>query len=237
MPTEPDLPDGLELESTAKMPQLPAYAALSEPDRLAGTDSWRILPPLADEQIGPGDRTVPRHERRALEQQVQELERQLRARDARLAAVQSELELRDAQLRELDGQLSRLREELLQSRAMVEQLLSRATERTAAAAAAPRESARRLLVRSEGGNAIVHLLARRTTVGRTPDNDLRVEAQYVSRHHAVLLLAGTDTVLEDLHSTNGTYVNGEQITRRILREGDLVVFGKMQYRFVIKPLV
>jgi pSer/pThr/pTyr-binding forkhead associated (FHA) protein len=96
-------------------------------------------------------------------------------------------------------------------------------------------SPQRLLVRTEGANGIVHVLGRRTTVGRTPDNDLRVEAGFVSRHHAALLLSGADTVVEDLHSTNGTFVNGEQIARRTLREGDVVAFGKIQYRFVIKP--
>lgn len=236
---EADHPDGQELESTAEMPLLPVFAAASGADRLAVTDSWRILPTVGDEQRDPRERTVPGYDRRALEQQVRDLERQLRAGGERLAALTSELELRDAQLRELDGQLSLLREELLQSRAMVEQLLARSPEPAAAAAAeGPKATARqRLLVRTANGSDIVHLLARRTTVGRTADNDLRLQAHYMSRHHAVLLLAGTDTVLEDLHSTNGTFVNGEQITRRILRDGDAVTFGKMSYRFVIKPLV
>jgi hypothetical protein len=240
MPTEADPPDGLELETTAEMPLLPGYAASSGADRLAATDSWRVLPQVGDEPLDLRERTVPGYDRRALEQQVRDLERRLRAGDERLAALTSELELRDTQLRQLDGQLSGLREELLQARARVEQLLARAPEPAAAVAAAegPKETARqRLLVSTASGSDIVHLLARRTTVGRTPDNDLRVEAHYVSRHHAVLLLAGTDTVLEDLHSTNGTFVNGELITRRTLRDGDVVTFGKMIYRFVVKPLV
>lgn len=239
MPTEPDLPAALDLECTAEMPTLSGSAGLSGPDRLSATDAWRVMPPLGDERLGATERTIPEYDRRSLEQRVRALEQQLGARDGRLGALAGELEQRDIQLRELEGQLSELRGELLQSKALIEQLQARDAGRSGQAPAAPgrplEASLQRLLVRTEGANGIVQVLSRRTTVGRTADNDLRVEADYVSRHHAVLLLAGPDTVLEDLHSTNGTYVNGEPITRRTLREGDLVGFGKTQYRFVIKP--
>jgi hypothetical protein len=239
MPTETNPPGWLELERTAEMPALQGRAAASGTDRLSTTDAWHIVPPLGDEQIGPTELTVPEYDRRGLERQVRTLEQPLRAQDARLAALQGELEQREAQLRGLEGQLSGLREELLQSRALLEQWQARAAGRPAQIPAPPDRPdealPQRLLVRTEGASGIVQVLARRTTVGRTPDNDLRVEADFVSRHHAVLLLAGADTVLEDLHSTNGTFVNGEPVVRRTLREGDLVGFGKIQYRFVIKP--
>lgn len=221
------------------MPTLPGSAGLSAPDRLSATDAWRVVPPLGDEHITASERTIPEYDRRSLEQRVRSLEQQLISRDGRLAALARELERRDIQLRLLDGQLSELRAELLQSKALIEQLQAREAGRSGLTSAAPGRSLealpQRLLVRTEGSNGIVQVLSRRTTVGRMADNDLRVEADYVSRHHAVLLLAGLDTVVEDLHSTNGTYVNGEHITRRTLREGDVVAFGKSQYRFVIKP--
>ena len=92
----------------------------------------------------------------------------------------------------------------------------------------------RMLVRTQGDTGIVQLLTRRTTVGRTPDNDIHLNEDFISRHHAVLLLAGVNTVLEDLNSTNGSYVNGERISRRTLKEGDLVTLGKTEFRFVVK---
>jgi septal ring factor EnvC (AmiA/AmiB activator) len=92
----------------------------------------------------------------------------------------------------------------------------------------------RMLVRTQGDTGIVQLLSRRTTVGRTPDNDIHLNEDFISRHHAVLLLAGVNTVLEDLNSTNGSYVNGERINRRTLKEGDLVTLGKTEFRFVVK---
>jgi hypothetical protein len=233
MPTEPNTPGGLELESTAELPTLPGDAAQSGPNRLQDTDSWRIEPALGDERIGPHELTAPEFDRRSLEQQVGALERQLAARDGWITALEGELEQRELRLRELEGQISRLEEQRLQSRALP------AAAPAATVPAAPvrpdQPPLQRLLVRTKGARGIVHVLDRRTTVGRTPDNDVRVEAEYVSRHHAVLLLAGSETVLEDLHSTNGTFVNGEQIARRTLREGDLVAFGKIMYRFVIKP--
>jgi uncharacterized coiled-coil protein SlyX len=234
MATEPKAPGGVELERTSEMPSLPGEAPLSGPDRLLATDSWHIEPALGDEQIGTSELAVPEIDRHALEQHIAKLERQLAARDGWIAALEGELEQREAQLRELEAQISGLHEQLLQSRALLGQL--QASELGSPAPVAPEQPAlQRLLVRTKGAKGIVHVLARRTTVGRTPDNDVRVEAESMSRHHAVLLLAGADTVLEDLHSTNGTFVNGEQIVRCTLREGDLVRFGKIVYRFVIKP--
>ena len=81
----------------------------------------------------------------------------------------------------------------------------------------------------------MQLLGRRTTIGRTPDNDLRIDAEFISRHHAVVLLYGTKTVIEDLSSTNGTFVNSERVNRRTLKEGDIVTLGKSEFRFVIRP--
>ena len=47
------------------------------------------------------------------------------------------------------------------------------------------------------------------------------------------LRAGGKTVIEDLNSTNGTYVNGQRISRRTLKDGDLVMLGKTEFRFSV----
>ncbi len=93
----------------------------------------------------------------------------------------------------------------------------------------------RLLVRTEGDTGIVHLLRRTTTIGRTPDNDLCIDAEFISRHHAVVLVSTSGTVLEDLNSTNGVYVNGVRVTRQQLSDGDLVTIGKTGFRYILKP--
>ena len=88
---------------------------------------------------------------------------------------------------------------------------------------------------SKDGREVVHVLGRKTTVGRTPDNDLQIDATFVSRHHAVLLLTNNQTVIEDLNSTNGVYVNGKRTTREPLNDGDLVMIGKARFRFAVRP--
>jgi predicted nuclease with TOPRIM domain len=100
-----------------------------------------------------------------------------------------------------------------------------------------REQGARLLVRKLDGHEVVHVLGRKTTIGRTPDNDLQVDASFVSRHHAVLLLTGNQTVIEDLNSTNGVYVNGTRITRETLSDGDVVMVGKARFRFAVRAAV
>jgi pSer/pThr/pTyr-binding forkhead associated (FHA) protein len=92
-----------------------------------------------------------------------------------------------------------------------------------------------LLVRTSGEAGIVHMLGRRTTIGRTPDNDLRIEADYVSRHHCVVLVNPERAIVEDLNSTNGVYVNGARIMRHELQEGDVITIGDTSFRFVLKP--
>jgi general secretion pathway protein A len=93
------------------------------------------------------------------------------------------------------------------------------------------DGATRLLIHSEDGREVVHVLGRKTSIGRTPDNDLQLEAKFVSRHHAVILVGPVNTVVEDLNSTNGVLVNGRRITRQTLRDGDQIAIGRMQYRF------
>lgn len=96
------------------------------------------------------------------------------------------------------------------------------------------EGATRLLVRSEDGREIMHVLGRRTSIGRTPDNDLQIEANFISRHHAVILVGPVHTIIEDLNSSNGVHVNGRRVTRQILRDGDVLHFARLQYRFVVR---
>lgn len=72
----------------------------------------------------------------------------------------------------------------------------------------------------------------RTTVGRRPYNDVVIDNLAVSGEHAVFLMNGDDVEVEDLGSTNGTYVNGKAIKRQPLRNGDTVEVGKYKIRFL-----
>jgi pSer/pThr/pTyr-binding forkhead associated (FHA) protein len=72
----------------------------------------------------------------------------------------------------------------------------------------------------------------RYTVGRLPDNDVRIDNPTVSGHHSVLINILNDSFLEDLNSTNGTYVNGRLIKKHALQNGDVITIGRHQLRFV-----
>jgi chromosome segregation ATPase len=96
------------------------------------------------------------------------------------------------------------------------------------------DGATRLLIRTDGDSEVVHVLGRKTSVGRTPDNDLQIDAKFISRHHAVILAGPAHAIIEDLNSTNGVMVNNRRITRQPLKDGDNVVIGKTAFRFVVR---
>jgi hypothetical protein len=96
------------------------------------------------------------------------------------------------------------------------------------------EGATRLLISKERGGEIIHVLGRKTSVGRTPDNDLQIDAKFISRRHAVILAGPVHTVIEDLNSTNGVLVNGQRVTRQVLNDGDEVLIGRTHYRFAVR---
>jgi predicted component of type VI protein secretion system len=77
-----------------------------------------------------------------------------------------------------------------------------------------------------------NLSKERYTVGRLPDNDIRIDNPAVSGHHSLIINILNDSFLEDLNSTNGTYVNGKLIKKHALSHGDVITIGHHQLRFV-----
>ena len=72
----------------------------------------------------------------------------------------------------------------------------------------------------------------RYTIGRLPDNDVRIDNAAVSGHHGLIINILNDSFLEDLNSTNGTYVNGKLIKKHALTHGDVITIGHHHMRFV-----
>jgi pSer/pThr/pTyr-binding forkhead associated (FHA) protein len=72
----------------------------------------------------------------------------------------------------------------------------------------------------------------RYTIGRLPDNDIRIDNPAVSGHHSLIINILNDSFLEDLNSTNGTYVNGKLIKKHAMQHGDVITVGHHQLRFV-----
>jgi len=77
----------------------------------------------------------------------------------------------------------------------------------------------------------VTLTKERTTIGRRPYNDVVIENLTVSGEHAVLIMEGKQVSVEDLHSTNGTYIDGKAVKRQVLRHGNVMDMGKYKVKF------
>ena len=78
----------------------------------------------------------------------------------------------------------------------------------------------------------VQLTKDRTTLGRRPYNDVVIDNLAISGEHAVFQMTGSDVFIEDLNSTNGTYVNGKAAKKQQLQNGDTVEVGKYKIKFV-----
>lgn len=78
----------------------------------------------------------------------------------------------------------------------------------------------------------VQLTKDRTSLGRRPYNDIVIDNLAVSGEHAVLLMAGNDVFVEDLNSTNGTYLNGKTVKKHLLANGDTIEIGKYKIKYV-----
>jgi chromosome segregation ATPase len=182
----------------------------------------------------------------AAEDAINRLETELRAKTAKLddlSRTQEEwrgtIDSARQSLAERDSLIHRLETEAANSAALlgnIQQSMRKFdTSQSGSHEIAP-EGAVRLLIRVDGDSEVVHVLGRKTTVGRTPDNDLQIDAKFISRNHAVILAGPNHTIIEDLNSTNGIAVNGKRITRHTLRDGDNVAIGKTTFRFAVRPM-
>jgi pSer/pThr/pTyr-binding forkhead associated (FHA) protein len=84
----------------------------------------------------------------------------------------------------------------------------------------------------DGTPLTVELQHEYTHLGRAEDNELSLPEASISSRHCVFILSGADVIVRDLNSSNGTYVNGEQISETILRPGDNIQVGVIDIKFV-----
>jgi FHA domain len=79
----------------------------------------------------------------------------------------------------------------------------------------------------------VQITKDKTTLGRRPYNDIVIDNLAVSGEHAVLQMVGSDVFIEDLNSTNGTYINGKAIKKQLLTHNDTVEVGKYKIKYLV----
>jgi hypothetical protein len=210
-------------------------ALADEREALAGLQSDKTA---LEAQLAERDQDL-----RAAEDDIQRLEGELTARASTLSELQqsgealtAKLAERDEQYRGLEAQTRSNAETLSNLRQTIQRLGREEARPAPAAADVPLENMARLLVREQDGVEHMHTLGRRTTVGRTPENDIMLDTGFISRHHAVLLASSRYTIVEDLNSTNGVRVNGRRVTRQVLHDGDTVTIGKTDFRYLLRPI-
>ena len=186
------------------------------------------------------------HDLSAAEEALQRLENELKSKNAKLGELasasddwrstivesQQALAERDQRIRQLETEIASTATAFGKIQQSIERLDPMAKDDDV-----PVDGPQRLLIRSDGNTEFVHQLSRRTRIGRGPDNDLQINAQFISRHHAVIMAGPVHTILEDLNSTNGVFVNGKRVSRQTLKDGDRVTVGRMQFRYSVRTSV
>lgn len=156
-----------------------------------------------------------------LEQAVADKDRALEARDARIAALHEELKQRGASAERRAADVSPTPTETPGAR--------RAGSHEAAT---DNVSTPALICLTGDAPKRFSLTKHTVTVGRAPQCDLQIVTHFVSREHARLTVSGGATLIEDLGSRNGLFVNSVRVDRRRLQQGDVVTIGETQFRFV-----
>jgi pSer/pThr/pTyr-binding forkhead associated (FHA) protein len=89
----------------------------------------------------------------------------------------------------------------------------------------------KLVLLSAGMTGRIHeLKVAKTTVGRVEDNMFQIPEPSVSSHHCEIEVRGNEVVVKDLNSTNGTFINGEKISERVLKLGEVLRLGQVEMR-------
>ncbi len=96
------------------------------------------------------------------------------------------------------------------------------------------EAIRLLISSGQSKLRVVVVSKERITIGRRPQNDIALDDLTVSGEHAAIETQGTESVIHDLDSRNGTLVNGLAVSRRVLCHGDVIDIGIYRLRFVVE---
>jgi len=91
----------------------------------------------------------------------------------------------------------------------------------------------KLVVLSAGLNGRTHELnVDKTTIGRVDDNTFQIADPSVSSHHCEVLLRGSEVVIKDLNSTNGSFINNEKISESVLKPGQTLRLGQIELQLL-----
>ncbi len=94
----------------------------------------------------------------------------------------------------------------------------------------------KIIITSEGNFVSeVELVKERISIGRKPYNDIVIDHRAVSSQHANITLMLDDAMLEDMGSTNGTFVRNEKVTRQKIVDGDKITIAVFELTYIASP--
>jgi DNA repair exonuclease SbcCD ATPase subunit len=146
---------------------------------------------------------------------------------ARAKQLSQEIFRRDHRIGELEADLAVHSEALAAIRRDVSRIGDRAVP-------AMSEDSEWVLEPIEHAGELLRLTGTMLTVGRTAENDISLPSKMVSRHHARLLIGPNGIIVEDAGSTNGCFVNGEQVRQHLMHDGDMLELGDLRYRLRLR---
>jgi chromosome segregation ATPase len=236
-----------ELERSASM-----IAKLREELASAQTDaqaSEQLAQERADEIVAVRAQ-VEEHEGtlRELEGQLQSQDKAVEALRVQLQTAHDECAIMADQREKARVRAKQLTQEIFRRDHQIEELQADLAVHTEALAAIRRdvnrigekpvpavvEEVEWLLEPVEHAGELLKLTGSMLTIGRTAENDIALPSKMVSRHHARLLIGPTGIIVEDAGSTNGCFVNGEQVKQHLMHDGDMLELGDLRYRLRLR---
>jgi pSer/pThr/pTyr-binding forkhead associated (FHA) protein len=103
----------------------------------------------------------------------------------------------------------------------------------AAAVDAPVSSAQLFISHGTEHVAVWPLNVGRVSIGRAPENDLRLDARFISRRHCQVVTVGSVSTIEDLDSVNGMTINGKVAKRHVLQHADQITLGEYVLTYLV----
>ena len=162
-----------------------------------------------------------------LEKQLSKLKRVAESHEQKLATKSEAISILLAELAKKSEQI----ESIGEIEEVIHDIDERMSERSATGVP-PTERITRVLIGTVGEQVLrFPLFKDRLTIGRTKDNDIQLEAAYVSRRHAVVQTDGETTRIIDWGSKNGIYVNSAKASEHFLKHGDVVTIGNARFRY------
>ena len=160
-----------------------------------------------------------------LRNQAEDFEYKLENKDSAIAALMAELTKRSESIESI-GEIENV----------IQEIDERISEHLDDEDTATRERVTRLLVgESDGQEVRFPLFKDRLTIGRTANNDIRLNEQCISRRHAVIVTENGGTRIVDWGSKNGVFINENRVAEQMLKNGDVVMIGMTEFRYEERP--